>query len=616
MFGRSPYQSSSCIVRLNCERLEAREVPAVYFVKLHSLTTGDPFLSSPEATVGGFLDLNASYPSVTNGGIAVDAASATDAVRQGLFGRIGVRHQGASLYYDYGLGTSHTNPLAEKPFLVTTAGVPYMATMYKVKLEDLAYSNLANWDYDDRVWLVESDDGTSPPPPPNTVGASPPYVPGVQLEFLDKNHQGKTDGKVAKWQTAYEEVAGKVRVKGNFVATEDDRYYIQIKDTNYAGQPNLTRTVRVISDSDLGNDLTVRAFPDDGGGFSGVFRSDPFVLVSNGVDDEWVVNGKADNTTDDQTFRVKLGDTLTISYTSIAVGHTVHKRVPIRVLKEAKVHITVMTNDQEWGGPGDNSPLAGTNNSMNAVQGVTEAQVTQWLAEANETYAQVGVRLVLSGVQFADQPKKLANTNDMDVNLSDGMAWPVGLDEDREARGLIRGNRTERVLGAGGQETAVSLPLRTPENDDVELFVVNYFSVPLQVPDGKGGFTTDYVEDEFKWGFSFPDYYVTGKPTADLVDSAMVNAKRKFPFTLAHEIGHLLTDAMHIDEGSGPPLVAIKVEPNLMRTYISRQDDLDPPVDPMDPDYAAWRTASKRLDDNQQGAIWTKRTAIVQDYVP
>lgn len=586
-------------MRLNCEQVEDRTVPTAYFVKLDSPTTGDPFLSHPTATVSGFLDLNAAYPSVTNGGIVVDAASATDAVRQGLFGRIGVRSQAngqpVALFHDYKPATVGTTAAAQLPFRVQWAGVPYVTTEYKVGLEDLATTNLADWDYDDLVWLVQADDGTSPPPPPNTVGNTPPPVSGPRVEFVNPQGQGMTDGKVAKWQNAYEVAGGKVKVKDNFPATDADRFFIRVTDQYYAQNPGETpKPIQLRTDSDLGNGLTLH--PVTAGGFAGVYYSDPCVLVSNTVDDMFPVNGIPDNGLDDTTFKVRLGDTITIDYDSNPESGgggrpIIHKRVPVRVLKEVKVHVTVMT-------------VADANGYRAPV--TSPAQVDTWLTEANETYAQAGVRLVWGEVQFADEPAATQPT-DEDVNLSDGLSDPVT--QKKEARGLIRGNRT-----AGG----VTAPIRTPADDDVELFFINYFSVPDEVPDGNGGTKIIYIEDRDFRGQSFPAYsYSTTPNDSDLVDSVIVSANNLDAFTVAHEIGHILTDAGHVAEVGG--LVRTQVEPNLMRAgeedKIEQQDEIIVP-DSNDPRYPDWLTASKRLTDDQQWAVWTKRQAIVKDYIP
>ncbi|MEO2089484.1 MAG: hypothetical protein ABGY75_08310, partial [Gemmataceae bacterium] len=443
---------------------------------------------------------------------------------------------------------------------------------YKVGLEDLANTNLGpNWDYDDLVFLVRADDGTSPPPPPNTVGASPPYVPGMTVEFLDRSYQGQTDGMVAKWGTAYEEEPGppgKVRVKNNFVASDDDRYFIRMKDSNYAGQPNLTRTARVSSDSDLGNDLTLHAVPDDGGVFRGEFWSDPFVLVSNAVDAEWVVNGKADNATDHPTFRVKLGDTLSIDYTSIAVVQTIHKRVPIRVIKDVKVHVTVMTVALPPGQQGPPSPVA------------SQAQVDQWMTMANETYAQVGVRLTWGQVQFADEPAG--------VNLSNGLR--------------IAGAQREDIPMLRGRNAGTNQPYMTAATDDVELFLVNYFAdaADTSLPAVRG--------------MSITASGVIDPAFADLADSSIVSVTNKYPFTIAHEIGHVLTNAGHYGD---PPatLTPVQVQPNLMRDGTSAQDRLDPYQETVN-NLTFWTTGSKRLNDDQQTAIYTQRTEIVKDFIP
>lgn len=119
---------------MQCERLEAREVPATYFVALRSITTGEAGNSA--ATHSGYLDLNAAYPSVP-GSILVDAPSAVDAIRQGLFGRIGVRFAGEAYYYDYSPTMASGTWADPVPFYIAAYTQPSTVT-HAVMFEDRA----------------------------------------------------------------------------------------------------------------------------------------------------------------------------------------------------------------------------------------------------------------------------------------------------------------------------------------------------------------------------------------------------------------------------------------------------------------------------------------------
>lgn len=577
-------------VRLNLERCEGRETPATFFVALRSITTGEA--GQTLATHAGSLDLNAANPSVP-GGILVDAPSAIDAIRFGLDGRIGVRFNGEAYYYAYSPVTASGNWAADNtPFFIQAYPQPAAYT-HVVQLEDRFGRTMCDWDYNDRWWFVDAIDVANPPAsPPGTVGVTVPPVDGPKLEILNKLDNGMTDAKVAKWQDAYEKT-DKVRVKTDFPTTDEDRFYLRVTDPYYAAHPNESpQTLRVWSDSDaMTNGLTLTRMS------AGVYETRKCILVSNTVDDEYPVDGISDNNLDDPTYRVRLGDTLTISYDANPAGQIsrpiIHKRVPVRVIKEAKVHVTVITSE-----------IQGTGNNDTAKGFATQAQVDQWMTQANEAYAQVGVRLVWT-TQFADQPKKRAiYPDDEDVILNnDPAAINNGLKDPQipewrpEVQGLLHGTRT-----AAG----VSTPLRTAATDDVELFVINYFRSRRNLPD----LSVETFENKGFMGYAFPAYV---SENGDLKDSATVSAVYRDPFTVAHEIGHLLTDAGHTDEDPGERTDE-QVESNLMRSGACQDEIIPPPAH--DPRYPDWTTATKRLDESQQTAIWTKQAAIVKDFIP
>ncbi len=596
-------------VRLNLERCENRETPATYVVTLRSIITGE--VGQTAAAISGSLEVNAAYPSISGGGILVDATSPEEAIRKGLFGRIGVRFNGNNSFYDYGMTTTGLTIGAQKPFLVGTTPPDQLNPpgRYTVKLEDQADATPCDWDYDDRKWYVDADDSTSPPPPPGTVSNSPPWVDGPKVEIWDKDNMGMTDGKVAKWRDAYEQVNGKVRVKPNFVADDADRFRIRVTDMRYAAGPGTLsgdpRPVRIVTDSDLGNTLLLYPVSNGSGYLSGVYETKQCVLVSNDVDDTYPVNGRADNAINDQTFKVKLGDTLTISYDTAPGGHgfgtqIIHKRVPVRVLKEAKVSITVLTTRPEKTGTNDPAN-AGTNSPIDAVEGVTAAMVDEWMNFAQQQYAQVGVRLKWT-VRFADQPRKVVEDEDMhgDVNLADGLTIPVIEPEEMES--LALGKRTDWVGGV-----AIRGPIRTSSEGDVDLFVINYFSEPTV----RNGQT---VYDEYKDALGYSFIATRSGVVDDTADVSVVSAKNRAPFVVAHEIGHVLTNYGHTEVSTSWTLP--QVQSNLMREWAKEADQLAPPVDTTSQAYIDWKTAPKRLDQSQQNSIWDQRTAIVKDFIP
>jgi hypothetical protein len=141
---------SSVSAKLSCERLEEREVPALYAVGLLSPSGGDVGQSS--ATFAGGIALNNSLPT-QNGKALVDAATPTAAIQAAFVNTITATVGTQSANYSAGVGTIGTTPAAQTPFVVTPTAT---AGQFTLRLEDLAAmpGMASDWDYDDRSWLI------------------------------------------------------------------------------------------------------------------------------------------------------------------------------------------------------------------------------------------------------------------------------------------------------------------------------------------------------------------------------------------------------------------------------------------------------------------------------
>ena len=178
-------------------------------------------------------------------------------------------------------------------------------------------------------------------------------------------------------------------------------------------------------------------------------------------------------------------------------------QAPVLVKKIVKAHITLVRE------------VAGEDGMF------TAKKAEDAVIKANEQYAQVGIRLVLSTpAQTIDPPAQ--------VDPTDGL-------ENRSAyRGSDGMTPEERsLLNAAG--------VRTPATDDIELIFFNYFQ------------TTDR------------GYAVL---TGDYVDTAFVSFRAMSRFTVAHEIAHLLTGRPNIEGESLLPNQRV----NLLRSPTSSTD--------------------------------------------
>lgn len=297
---------------------------------------------------------------------------------------------------------------------------------------------------------------------------------------------------------------------------------------------------------------------------SGVFVSPYLLLVSNTADDTHAVDGKADNTLDDRTLKVKLGDMVGMTYWW-QEGALITKQAPVRVIKTVNVHITSMTNKQ-IGAPGADN--------FEADAYARQTPVNEWMERANEQYAHVGVRLVWT-IQFADQPVSdlPGGTVDLETDgLSEFGAIPASITP--EERALIRGKRANNT------------PFRTPETNDLELFIVNYLS---------NGSRCEAFPEEWLRG-------VENQSVVDLMDTVIVSWRDKRPFTIPHEIGHMLLNWKNHYEDEFPAALPEWVDTNLMRGGGTSATDAV--------------MASKRLRQVQQTEAHNNRPNLIEDYIP
>lgn len=550
--------------------LEGRETPAQYAVYFSGTPTSDT-----AAQISGPLFLNAAYPSLPGFRTLVDAASPAEAVRKGLFGRIGVRYQNFAGFYDYGMDNTSTNAGDKKPFLITQTSGDLTGGGFDVKLEDLAGAGPTHpqpdWDYNDKIWPVYAQQYDAPPPP-GTVGQGVP-ITEPKLEVLDPNDAGKTDLKVGKWENAFNPNANNdgIVLKPNFIDLDPDRYKLRVtdpkgKDANgveFALNGTVdTVTVLVSSLSDGGNQVTLTETGANTGVFetgtnTGVFVTKYLLLVSNQVDDAYKVDNINDNTLDDRTLTVKVNDIVALSYNRPGSA-AVNKGVPVQWVKTVNVHVTVMTSKKVGDAGASNSEADGY---------ATRNEVDEWMNKANEQYAQIGVRLLWT-IHFADQP--------IGVDLSgNGLSECPGnaTTITQEEKDLIKGNY------ANGN------PLRTASMNDVDLFIINKMS-----DDNRGE--------------AFAEEWLRGNAgVIDLVDTVIISWERKTPFTIPHEIGHVLLNwgsPPHYEDRF-PAADAGAAYSNLMRGGTSEQDTV---------------IATKRLRANQQTDAYGRRPNLIEEYIP
>lgn len=242
------------------------------------------------------------------------------------------------------------------------------------------------------------------------------------------------------------------------------------------------------------------------------------LLVSNVSDNALAVDGIADTAlVGDRTFVVKLGSNVSVQYAGKgdATKH-IEKRETVPVLKYVDVNVTVMRAKPAPGG----MDLPPDQSGVDTRGYMTKAAATEWMNFVNEQFAQIGVQLrSKNGIQYAEQPGIV----DLSDSLSIGMTAVNG-EMVPEQKALYSGIAT-----------------RTPAVDDIELIFVNAI------------FNWDYVnakwvEDDFVNGVATPIDIaprIGNLPDNSVADTVTISINGADMHTVAHELGHILTQLGH-----------------------------------------------------------------------
>lgn len=387
----------------------------------------------------------------------------------------------------------------------------------------------------------------------------PGTLPQVVITKADGTGIDPTVGlKVAKWQDAFEVVTNAVKVKGpdangwDFIDRDPDRFNVRVYDAAAwaAGKQTVDVTLETqnVAGFEEYNDepTTLRLVRMIGADNVNWYWSDSQMLVSNTVDDEYSTGylyadeaepGASTNSKNgcafpatDRTHIIALGGTVKAKYTPDGMPSAIVDQDPVLVKKLVKVHVTVVRE------------VAGE-------ESFTAEEAEEALIAANEQYAQVGIRLV-STVQVIDPPALPAPG----VDPTDGL-------EDRSAMRGVSGATPEekRLLDAAG--------VRSVATDDIELIFFNYFAT------GNRGYAI---------------------LNGDYIDTAFVSFRSMTPFTVSHEIGHLLTACSNI-EGAG---LSANDRVNIMRAPTSGTDTV---------------TATKRFNSGQESSMFSYRPNLLTD---
>ena len=341
---------------------------------------------------------------------------------------------------------------------------------------------------------------------------------------------------VSKWEDAFNRgwlgPSFTTLVNPYFIDRDPYHFDVYVVDGSAAAIAKTSIQVNISTSSDRGNAIILKQKGNTGTfSSSAIGGSGWLLLTSVPVDDQYQANFVTDHNVGDPTFLVRLGDAVTASYGGASATAT----VPIQ--KMVNLHINDLRTT-----PGGNTLSA------------THAKVQEDVQLVNMIYAQVGILFKIEGqIDDVNPP----TTNGVRVNLDNGL-------EENDPN-----SAQERAL-LGAQT------LRTPADDDIEVYYVNYLTNDgsIAAGDPSVSFRASQVPQQY-------------------ADSIIINSRKEVYMTLAHEIGHILMDSgAHPDGNVGTNKVNLMAVPYLV---------------------ARWVTDSRRISEEQATAMLTKRPNLLQD---
>jgi hypothetical protein len=210
--------------------------------------------------------------------------------------------------------------------------------------------------------------------------------------------------------------------------------------------------------------------------------SKSMLLVSDDVDDDYPVDGTADDATGDRTHKIQLGGNFKIEEIKIGTGawQTMDAKTPVPVEKTTSFSVVLLRQ------------------TAGSAAVITQAAVESDLKLCQERYSTVGVKLSWT-ITTADPPAG--------VNLSNGLTEFSSNTPTIEEKALMDG-------------------LGTPSTSDFHVFYVNSLS-------------------NGSLGEAFPPSYFSQAADQKYTNNVIIPANRSF-FAPPHELGHIyLNDGSH-----------------------------------------------------------------------
>ncbi|MEZ5405506.1 MAG: hypothetical protein R3F23_04815 [Verrucomicrobiia bacterium] len=365
--------------------------------------------------------------------------------------------------------------------------------------------------------------------PQRNVGSTLPLT--GELKFLGADGKPTTELKVAKMEDSLNKDD-----KGNYILDPEkdkDRFYVQLTDSSLKGKGTVTVKLSTDNENNAYDDDATEIELTESPKGSGIFKSQAQILTGDEVDDNLKVNGIEDDQKNDQTHKVALGSQVKVGYNGGEL--TAEAKVPIK--KTVEIDLIILRDKPENEG---GKPV------------IDKKEVEKDFAIAQERYAQLGIELKMKGGEprIVDPPEGLS----------------VKGDENDLAR--------------------IMTDLGTSDPNDLEVFYVNNLNPGgLNTANGVSGGVS--INKRFIEKGIAEDPNLSG--SVRYINNSFINVNFKKEFTLAHELGHLLTDNNHFGEDYATDVSQDKITRNLMKDETSETNSIG---------------ASKRFTTDQQNAVY------------
>ncbi len=315
----------------------------------------------------------------------------------------------------------------------------------------------------------------------------------VQIDFLVGGGSSVAyELEIAKWNNAFTVSGLNAALRPNFINLDPDRFCVRVTDISHCGAGSVSLLLKTTGGDSNHNEKDRPLDLYETSAASGVFVSTNMILVSDEVDDVFSNSSvPTDNSRNDRTHRASPGGKVIVKYPE--TGPTKGSK-EIGVYLFGSVHVIPII----MRGTVNGNPLS------------TVSQVVGVLEHARERFWQIGIDLTWSTPEICNPPAGMDLTDEF----------------------LVRTDPTNRVLTACARQLIATVGTAGNTNDIHLIFLANPMDGTLPL----SGFSTfssalDPIENDYLF-----NSFLNVTEFADTVYGGTI---------VAHELGHLLTNAGH-----------------------------------------------------------------------